>query len=541
VTQQQSAAPGPDLTRGFPVASLSDGAIVLGHVGDEAVLLIRKGDAFFATGTACTHYGGPLAEGLIADGAIRCPWHHARFSLATGQALCAPALNPIASWEVVRHDDSVFVGQKRELVDGATKPRGQQSTHDAPDSIVIVGAGAAGNAAAEMLRRSGYEGPLTMIGAEADGPYDRPNLSKNYLAGDAPEEWIPLRPRDFYAQHAIALLSDVRVTAIDPVARRVLINGGGQRPFDRLLIATGASPVQLNVAGAMREHVHYLRSLADSRAIVAAAQHAQRVVVVGASFIGLEVAASLRKRGLDVHVVGSGRRPLERVFGPELGDMIRSLHEAHGVVFHLGDAVTAIGEKTVALATGGELLADLVVIGIGVRPRISLAEGAGLTLDRGIVVNEYLETSVQGVFAAGDIARWPDPHTGSNLRVEHWVVAERQGQVAARNMLADRDSALRERFDAVPFFWSQHYDVAVHYIGHAERWDDIAIDGALASHDATISYQLAGRTLAVATVGRDRAGLEAEVFIERHARAAINSRSEGARHAEAEARVRTGS
>jgi apoptosis-inducing factor 3 len=517
-----TAVNGPDLAQGVRVASLADGAMVLGHVGDEAVLLIRDGDAFFATGTACTHYGGPLAKGLVADGTVRCPWHHARFSLATGQALCAPALNPIASWAVERRHDMVFVGQKRELIDGATRPPGQRPRHNLPDSIVIVGAGAAGNAAAEMLRRSGYDGPLTMIGAETDLPYDRPNLSKNYLAGDAPEEWIPLRPREFYAKHAITLLSGVSVTAIDPFARRVSLGRGEQRSFDRLLIATGASPVRLNVPGAMREQVHYLRSLADSRAIIAAAEHAQRVVVVGASFIGLEVAASLRKRGLDVHVVGLETRPLERVFGPSLGDMIRSLHEAHGVVFHLGDSVTVIGEKTVTLATGGELPADLVVVGIGVRPQVALAEEAGLTIDRGIVVNEYLETSVQGIFAAGDIARWPDPHTGSHIRVEHWVVAERQGQVAARNMLGGRDGGLREPFDAVPFFWSRHYDMSIHYVGHAERWDEITIDGDLASHDATVSFRLAGRTLAVATIGRDRAGLEAEASMEHCGGAATN-------------------
>jgi apoptosis-inducing factor 3 len=514
MSDRRTAAQGPDLERGVNVASLADRPMVLGHVGDEAVLLIRDGDAFFATGAACTHYGGPLADGLVAGNTIRCPWHHARFSLATGQALCAPALNPIASWDVERRNDMVFVGQKRELIDGATRPPGQRSIPTPPVSIVIVGAGAAGNAAAEMLRRSGYDGPVMMIGAEADLPYDRPNLSKDYLAGDAPEAWIPLRSRDFYDRHAITLLSGVRVTAIDPVARRVSLDRGGHKSFDRLLIATGASPVRMNVPGATRERVHYLRSLADSRAIIAAAQHAQRVVVVGASFIGLEVAASLRKRGLDVHVVGLETRPLERVFGPSLGDMIRSLHEAHGVIFHLGDTVTAIGEKTVTLATGGELPADVVVIGIGVRPQIALAEGAGLTIDRGIVVNEYLETSVPGIFAAGDIARWPDPHTGSHIRVEHWVVAERQGQVAARNMLAGRDRALRERFDAVPFFWSRHYDMSIRYVGHAEQWDDITIDGDLASHDATVSFRLSGRTLAVATIGRDRAGLEAEVSME---------------------------
>src|ERR1051325_2384828 len=334
----------PDLARGVPVSALADGGMLIGRLGEEAVLLTPNGDRFFATGTTCSHYGGPLSEGLIVEDTIHCPWHHARFSLANGQAISAPALNPIPSWEVYVRDDIVYVGARRELSDGAASQPGQQAPAQPPSSIVIIGAGAAGNAAAEMLRRSGYEGPVTMIGAEPDVPYDRPNLSKDYLAGDAPDEWIPLRSREFYDRHRITLLSGVRVTAIDPVARHVALNPGGLRSFDKQLIATGAQPIRLSVPGAMRAHVHYLRSLGDCRLLIGAAEHARRAVVIGAGFIGLEVAASLRKRGLEVHVVGSEARPLERVFGPELAEMIQSLHESHGVVFHSGDTVTAIGE-----------------------------------------------------------------------------------------------------------------------------------------------------------------------------------------------------
>lgn len=514
---------GPDLTQGVKVDSVPDGAMLAGSVGAEAVLLVHAGEEFFAVGAACTHYGAPLGEGIVVDDTVRCPWHHACFSLRTGEALCAPALNPIARWEVEQRDLAVYVTRKHGVGDGATRTPGHIAPRDPPGSIVIVGAGAAGNAAAEMLRRSGYEGPVTMIGAEPDAPYDRPNLSKDYLAGNAPEEWIPLRPREFYDEHGITLLSGVRVTGVDLAARQLTLDHGQARDFDRLLIATGADPVRLKVPGAERGHVHYLRSLADCRAIISAAERARRAVVIGASFIGLEVAASLRKRGLEVHIVGPEARPLERVLGPELGDMIRALHESHGVVFHLRETATEIDDNTVTLKGGAVLSADLVVIGIGVRPNVALAERAGLTMDRGISVNEYLETSARGIFAAGDIVRWPDPHTGQHIRVEHWVVAERQGQVAARNMLVGPDDSLRERFDALPFFWSRHYDTSVRYVGHAERWDEIAIDGDLAARDATLTYRAAGKTLAIATVGRDRASLRAEAAMERGERAAIDA------------------
>jgi apoptosis-inducing factor 3 len=257
-------------------------------------------------------------------------------------------------------------------------------------------------------------------------------------------------------------------------------------------------------------HVHMLRSLNDCRAIIASAKDARRAVVIGASFIGLEVAASLRARDIEVHVVGLEQRPMERVLGAEMGDFVRALHEEHGVIFHLGDTVNAIDGKRATLKSGGVIEADVVVIGVGVRPRLSLAEKAGLAIDRGVKVDAYLETSVPGIYAAGDIARWPDKHSGESIRVEHWVVAERQGQTAARNMLGQR-----EAFDAVPFFWSQHYDVPINYVGHAEKWDEIAIDGDIASKDCLVRYKSNGRVLAVASIYRDVASLEAEIAMER--------------------------
>jgi apoptosis-inducing factor 3 len=504
MADQQTPPAGPDLTAGVALAEFT-GATLLGHVGDQEVLLVRSGQEIFAIDAHCSHYSGPLAEGLVVGDSIRCPWHHACFDLRTGEAARAPALSPLAVWQVEHQGDQILVRQKREQ----PKPRGKGPV-EPPGRIVIVGGGAAGFAAAEMLRRQAFSGSIVMLSSDAAPPVDRPNLSKDYLAGSAPEDWLPLRPDSFYTEAKIELRLNAEVTSIDTKARQVVVAGGPPIPYDRLLLATGAEPVRLPIPGADQPHVHVLRSLGDCRAIIASAQGARRAIVIGASFIGLEAAASLRARDIEVHVVGLEARPMERVLGPQMGDFVRALHEQHGVTFHLGDTVTAIDGKRATLKSGGVLEADLVVVGVGVRPRLVLAEQAGLVLDRGVVVNEYLETSIPGIYAAGDIARWPDPHSGGNIRVEHWVVAERQGQTAARNMLGQR-----EIFDAVPFFWSQHYDVPINYVGHAEAWDEIAIDGDIAAKDCLLQYRHKGRVLAVASIYRDLASLQAELTMER--------------------------
>jgi NADPH-dependent 2,4-dienoyl-CoA reductase/sulfur reductase-like enzyme/nitrite reductase/ring-hydroxylating ferredoxin subunit len=494
---------GPDLVQGIAASELAEGGQLLGHAEGEAVLLAKRGGEIFAVSATCTHYSGPLAEGLIVDDTVRCPWHHACFSLRTGEALRAPALNPIACWNVETRAERLYVL-------GKTKAREQaRDTPGSPSAIVILGGGAAGQAAAEMLRRQGYTGKLTMLSADAAPPCDRPNLSKDYLAGNAPEEWIPLRPPEFFEEHRIELVLSARATELDVAGRRVLVEGGKAYPYEALLLATGAEPVKLDIPGHDLPHVHYLRTLADSRAIIAKLGSAKRVVVLGASFIGLEVAAALRARELEVHVVAPDSLPLARILGPEMGQFIRGLHEEHGVVFHLEQTATKIDGANVTLKNGQSLPADLVIAGIGVRPALGLAERAGLTLDRGLVVNEYLETSAPGVFAAGDIARWPDPHSGEPIRVEHWVVAERQGQLAARNMLGQK-----QRCDLVPFFWSQHYDVAISYVGHAEKWDRIEIDGNIGSRDCRLRFLRGDKTLAVVTIGRDKQSLEAEAGLE---------------------------
>jgi NADPH-dependent 2,4-dienoyl-CoA reductase/sulfur reductase-like enzyme/nitrite reductase/ring-hydroxylating ferredoxin subunit len=503
MAEQQAPPAGPDLTQGVALAELS-GKTLVGHVGDDEILLVVSGSEIFAIDAHCSHYHGPLADGLIAGKSVRCPWHHACFDLRTGEATRAPALSALTVWKIERQGDRIFVREKREQ----PKPR-MKGAVEAPNRIVIVGGGAAGFAAAEMLRRQDYRGSITMLSGDDAPPVDRPNLSKDYLAGSAPEDWLPLRPDEFYKDNAIDLRLKTEVASINPRARNVVLADGKTVAYDRLLLATGAEPVRLPIPGADQPHVHVLRSLADCRAIIGLASGARRAVVIGASFIGLEVAASLRARNIEVHVVGLEQRPMERVLGPELGDFVRALHEEHGVIFHLGDTVTDIDGKCATLKGGGVIEADLVVVGVGVRPRLALAEKAGLTIDRGVRVNAWLETSAPGIYAAGDIARWPDRHSGRNIRVEHWVVAERQGQTAARNMLGQR-----EAFDAVPFFWSQHYDVPINYVGHAETWDRITVDGSIKDRDCLVRYNSGGRLLAVASIYRDVASLEAELAME---------------------------
>jgi apoptosis-inducing factor 3 len=501
---------GPDLGAGVQASTIPDGGMLVGHAQGQAVLLSRRGDEIFAISATCTHYSGPLGEGLIVGDTVRCPWHHACFSLRTGEALRAPALSPVSRWAIARRGDTVTVTNEIKVPDGAT-PLPGAATYSPPPGmkrVVIVGAGVAGNAAAEMLRRRGFSGTITMIGADPAVPYDRPNLSKDYLAGTAEESWIPFHSSSFYTKHDIELLTATRVTSVDVANHKVSLDNGDTRDFDRLLLATGADPIALKVPGADQKHVFCLRTLADSHAIIAAAEKAKRAVVIGASFIGLEVAASLRTRKLDVSVVAPESVPLVKVFGEKLGAHIKSLHEQHGVKFSLQKSVTAIGAADVTLDDGSKIAADMVVIGIGVRPSLDLAKQMGLTVDNGVVVNEYLESSMPGIFAAGDIASFPY-RTGERVRVEHFVVAERQGQCAAENMLG-----ARRKYDDIPFFWSAHFGKEIRYVGHASKAEDVAIGGDIEKDDAIVAYKEKGRAVAFASLGRDLACLEAERALE---------------------------
>ncbi len=494
---EETQLSGPDLREeGISTEELTAGVSRVGHVDGKPVVVVATADGVYAVGGGCTHYGGPLGEGLCVGGEIRCPWHHAAFDLETGEAVGAPALNPIPVYQISRREGRVFV------TGPADKPRPKRTPPEAPESVLILGAGAAGAAAAEALRRYGFDGPVTLIGAE--GPVDRPNLSKDYLAGTAPEEWMPLRSPQFYADAGIELITGEEVTAIDPGEGSVRLDSGRAISYGALLVATGAEPRRLPVRGGDLAHVHYLRTLEDSRSIIAALSDVNRAVIVGAGFIGLEVAASLRHRDIDVTVVAPEEIPLAHAIGETLGRYVADLHRDHGVEFRLGRGVTEIGESEVLLDDASALPADLVVVGIGVVPRTELADAAGLAVDGGIVVDDRLRSSDPRIWAAGDVARYPGPD-GEPVRVEHWVLAERQGQTAARNILG-HDVA----FTQPPFFWSQHYDVPINVTGYPGGFDEEIVTGDPHRRDVLVSYQKGGLITAVASIYRDRDSLRAE-------------------------------
>ena len=432
---------GPDLAAGIELRQLPEDLPVLGHANGAPVILVRKGPAIHALGATCSHYSGPLADGIVVGETVRCPWHHACFDLRTGEALGGPALDAIPCYEVIRRGDHVSVGAKQPLAPLPAPP-------ESPATIAIVGAGAAGAAAAEKLRRLGYAGAITLIGDEASGPVDRPNLSKDFLAGNAPMEWVTLRDAAFYEKLNIELIKET-VAGFDTRGKSITLKGGRKIAYDRLLLATGSEPVRLPIDGASLPHVKTLRTLADAQSIIDAAAAGGRAVVAGSSFIGLEVAASLRARKVEVDVVSRDRVPLERTMGAEVGRFVQQLHEEQGVRFHFGANLRAVRPQEVELEGGRKLAADFVVLGVGVKPRTDLASQAGLEVDNGIIVDSRLRTSAPDVWAAGDIARYPEARLGTRVRIEHWAAAERQGQRVGGGY-----AGLGAPFNDVPFFWS---------------------------------------------------------------------------------------
>ncbi len=496
----------PDLAAGVAASDLGADTIIAGKVGDEDVVLLRSGGRLCALAGTCPHAGAPLAEGIVAEGMLRCPWHHARFAVNTGEAVSAPAFGLLDRFAVSEADGIIRVGAKLPAAAIAPAP-----TAERLGRIVIVGGGAAGHACAEMLARHGAGAAVTLLGDEPDAPYDRTACSKQYLAGKMERDGLPLP-----VPAGVTVRLGVRVARIDREARRVELEGGEAVAYDRLVLATGAAPLIPSFAGSDRADVHVVRTLADADALIAAAEGAERAIVIGSSYVGLEVAASLIARGLAVTVVSEAEVPLEKTAGPEVGAMIRRLHEGKGVTFHFGRSVDRWDGQAATLDDGTRVEGELLVAGTGVRPRTGLAEAAGLTLAAeeaggGVAVDAMLRTSDEAIYALGDIASAPDPRLGHPIRVEHWAVAQHMGQWLARHLLGLADGG----YEDVPFFWSGHYDVSLRYVGHVGSPDDRSVDGDPAGQDVAVTFADKGEPRALLTCGRDTAALAFELSLDR--------------------------
>jgi len=463
------------------------------------ILLVRAGGEIAALSAHCPHYGAPLAEGALSGTRLLCPWHQAVFDVTDGELLEPPSLDCLARYPCGEQDGEIWVDLPTPTPTSET-PHMTARRADDERRYAVVGAGAAGLAAAQELRRAGFAGRVVLIGEEPDAPYDRPNLSKAFLAGEAPPEWLPLRPEAFYRQAGI----EWRVAEVEEVsveARTLRFADGTAERYDGLILATGAKARRLDIPGAELGSVQTLRSLADARRLVAAAKGAQRAVVIGASFIGMEVASSLKERGIaSVTVVAPEPVPFARVLGDIVGTAVLQHHRRAGIDFRLGGAGVERFEgdgvvRTVVLSDGERLEADLVVVGVGVTPRTSMVRGAAVAEDGGLEVDALLKVA-DGVYAAGDIARFPDPWSGESARIEHWRVALQQGQTAARNLLGAGAPYRR-----VPFFWTRQHGTSIGVVGHANRFDEVIVHGRPQDMDFVAYLVANGRVHAAVAAG----------------------------------------
>jgi NADPH-dependent 2,4-dienoyl-CoA reductase/sulfur reductase-like enzyme/nitrite reductase/ring-hydroxylating ferredoxin subunit len=499
-------------------ASLSEGALKAfptPHDGPQ-VLLTRQQGRVHAFAPNCPHYGAPLEKGKVVEGKLICPWHHACFKVEGGQLCEPPALDDLPAYAVREAAGRILVQVPASPPASTDKPEATPTAEvggvlpaPAPAvadtrTFVIVGGGAAGEFAVQTLRREGFAGRVVLVSADEHAPYDRTKLSKAYLAGKAKPAALPLREADFYAQQRIERLQATRAIGLDLGRREVQLEGQPPLLYDQLLLAPGSTPNRLpKLPGHDLPGVLPLRTQADADALLAATKDAKQVVIIGSSFIGMEAASSLIAEGRAVTVVAQEKVPFARVLGPEIGQMFRQLHEEKGVHIEAEAEVSALlGEQGhvtgVQLKSGKTLPADAVVLGVGVRPATDfLKDTFSLEEDGGLAVSAGLQAA-PGVYAAGDIARFPLAATGQPTRIEHWRVAQQHGQVAARNMLGQQ-----EMYAGTPFFWTQQYGKSLRYAGHAERWDEIIYHGNVAQQDFLAFFVQAGRIVAVASMGRD--------------------------------------
>lgn len=489
-----------DFKAGVDVATIPEGAILAGRWQGKPVILTNQQGQYCALSGVCTHMGAPLEQGTLANGEVHCPWHHARFSLATGEAVAAPALSPLSSFGTVIRGGRLFITKRQ--------PRPTPAAPVQAPRVLILGGGAGGHACAQELFRSGFKGLTTVVSEDADPPYDRTFCSKQYLSGEKSRRESFLADGKVYRiSENLMLRLGCKAIAIDTQGRSLVLDGGERMEFDRLILAMGAQPKHPQWPGCELPNVHVLRTLRDADALVRACRRAKRVAVIGASFIGLEVAASLRQRKLAVHVITPEDVPLKKQLGADIGKMIQTVHEKKGVRFHFGRQVHQFDGKHVTLDDQSKIQADFVIAGIGVTPRTELAQAAEIACASaeeggGVIVNEQLESSQPGIFAIGDIARYPDPHTGRNIRVEHWVHAQRQGQHVARLIMGHAN-----RYKDVPFFWSAHFDTQIQYIGHVKSIVKTRTEGSVKARDFRRYYEGPQGDKAFASCNRDRDAL----------------------------------
>ncbi|MFI5330384.1 MAG: FAD-dependent oxidoreductase [Desulfobaccales bacterium] len=476
------------------VGDLADGDMQEVMVGETRVLLTKIKGKFQAIGNICTHYGGSLHEGCLSGTGVYCPWHQSRFNVITGDLEEPPALDAVPRFAVRVEGTNIIVTVPEGAGDRRVPDMVQYNPATDQRTLVILGAGAAGNLAAQTLREEGFQGRVVMITYETSLPYDRPNLSKGYLNGDATLDSLPWRAEKFYQDHDIEIFFDHRVTEVDAAAKTVTFSSGTQQTYDALLLASGGEARPLEVPGADLANVFTLRIIEDATHIIKAARQGAKAVVVGAGFIGMEAAYSLTKRGLKVTVVAPGSVPFQRQLGPEVGRVIQQVFEEQGVAFRLGARVALLeGDgkvRTVVLDSGEKIPADLVVAGLGMRPATDFLKGVPRHADGSVTVDKYLRVAA-GLYAAGDIARFPDWRSGEPIRIEHWRLAQQHGRGAARNMLGKG-----VEFRGVPFFWSELFQLMPQYVGYAASWDEVIIHGDLAARNFVAFYAKGNKVLA---------------------------------------------
>ncbi len=444
-------------------------------VGESDVLLVRHDDHFYALHAYCSHYGAPLVDGALSDGRIICPWHHACFDAASGDQIEPPGLDSLERYRVILEGEDVVVRVPDDPAGHRVVEMVRRSDAD-PRIFVVLGGGAAGAYAVESIRRHGFEGRVLMITKEVETPYDRPNCSKEFLMDEAPMEWMFLRDEDFYDDYNIERLHETTVSGVDAESRTLTLADGSTISFDGIILCTGGVPNTLDVPGADLDGVYTLRSLRDSSKIVEAGRSSINAAVVGASFIGMEAAYSLKELGVEeVTVVAPEKVPFVRQLGERIGMMVKDIHKENGIQFRLGHTVKEFGGdgmvERVVLDDGSSVDADLVVVGIGVRPATDFIKGLKKAEDGSIIVDSSL-SAASGVYAAGDIAAFPDWRTGRRIRIEHWRLACQHGRLAGMNLAGEASE-----YRSIPFFWTVHFGTSIRYVGYADSWDEIIYHG----------------------------------------------------------------